>query len=46
VEVFEKKVLRRLFKPQRDEIIGGWRKLHNDGFNNLYSLLNIIIMMK
>jgi hypothetical protein len=28
--VFENKVLRRIFGPKRDEVTGGWRKLHND----------------
>jgi hypothetical protein len=28
--VFEKRVLRRMFGPKRDEVIGGWRKLHNE----------------
>jgi hypothetical protein len=28
--VFENRVLRRMFGPKRDEIIGGWRKLHNE----------------
>jgi hypothetical protein len=28
--VFENRVLRRIFGPQRDGVIGGWRKLHNE----------------
>jgi hypothetical protein len=32
--VFEKRVLRRAFGPKRDEIIGGWRKLHNEELHN------------
>jgi hypothetical protein len=28
--VFEKGVLRRMFGSKRDEVTGGWRKLHND----------------
>jgi hypothetical protein len=35
--VFEKTVLRRIFGPKRDEIIGFWRKLHNEELDNLYS---------
>jgi hypothetical protein len=27
--VFENRVLRRIFGPKRDEVVGGWRKLHN-----------------
>jgi hypothetical protein len=29
LRIFEKRVLRRIFGPKRDEIRGGWRKLHN-----------------
>jgi hypothetical protein len=35
--VFENRVLRRIFGPKRDEVTGGWRKLHNEEFHNLYS---------
>jgi hypothetical protein len=35
-----------LFGPKRDEVIGGWRKLHNDELHNLYSSPSIIIMIK
>jgi hypothetical protein len=34
LKVFENTVLRRMFGPQRDEIIGGWRKLHNEDPHN------------
>jgi hypothetical protein len=30
-------VLRRIFRPKRDEVTGGWRKLHNEELRNLYS---------
>jgi len=30
LKVFENKVLRRIFGPERLEITGEWRKLHND----------------
>jgi uncharacterized membrane protein len=30
LRVFENKVLRRIFGPKRDEVTGGWRKLHNE----------------
>jgi hypothetical protein len=29
LEVFENKVLRRVFGPKRDEVTREWRKLHN-----------------
>jgi hypothetical protein len=38
--------LRRIFGPKRDEETGGWRKLHNEGPRNLYSLPSIIRMIK
>jgi hypothetical protein len=28
--VFENRVLRRTFGLKRDEVTGGWRKLHNE----------------
>jgi hypothetical protein len=35
LRVFENRVLKRIFGPTRDEIIGGWRKLRNEEPNNL-----------
>jgi hypothetical protein len=35
--VFEKRVLRRIFGPKRDEVTGELRKLHNGELHNLYS---------
>jgi hypothetical protein len=46
LRVFENRVQRRISEPKRDKVIGGWRKLHNEGFHNLYSLPNIIGMIK
>jgi hypothetical protein len=34
--VFEKRVLRRIFEPKRDEVTGKWRKLHNE-LNDRYA---------
>jgi hypothetical protein len=28
LRVFENRVMRRIFGPKRDEVMGGWRKLH------------------
>jgi hypothetical protein len=39
-------VLRRIFGPKRDEVIGGWRKLHNGEIHNFYSSANIIRVIK
>jgi hypothetical protein len=33
-------------KPKRDEVTGGWRKLHNEEIYNLYSSPSIIRMIK
>jgi hypothetical protein len=35
--VFENRVLRRISGAKRDELTGGWRKLHNEELQNLYS---------
>jgi hypothetical protein len=32
--------------PKRDEVTGGWRKLHNEELHNLYSPPSIIRMIK
>jgi hypothetical protein len=44
--VFENRVLRRIFGPMIDEMMGDWRKLHNEELHNLYSSPNIIRMIK
>jgi hypothetical protein len=43
--VYEEKVLRRIFRPKRDKIMGGWRKFCNEELHNLYSSPNIITMI-
>jgi hypothetical protein len=35
--VFENMVLRGIFGAKRDEVTGGWRKLHTEELHNLYS---------
>jgi hypothetical protein len=35
-----------LIGPKRDEITGEWRKLHNEELNDLYSLPNILRVVK
>jgi hypothetical protein len=46
LRVFENRVLRRIFGPQRDEVTGECRKLHKGELHNLYSSPNIIRQMK
>jgi hypothetical protein len=43
--VFENRVL-RIFGPKRDEVMGGWRKIHNEELLNLYLSPSIIRMIK
>jgi hypothetical protein len=44
LRVFENKVLRGIFGSKRDEVTGGWRKLHNEDLHDLYSSSVIRIM--
>jgi hypothetical protein len=46
LRVFENRVLRRIFGPKRDEVTGEWSKLHNEELNGLYSLPNIVRVIK
>jgi hypothetical protein len=46
LRVLGNRVLRRIFGPKRDEVTGGWRKLHNEGLHNLYSSPSIIRIIK
>jgi hypothetical protein len=39
-------VLRRVFGPKRDEVMGEWRKLHSEELRDLYSLPNIARVVK
>ena len=44
--MFENIVLRRIFRPKRDEVTGEWRKLHNEELNDLYCSPNIFRVIK
>jgi hypothetical protein len=46
LRVFESWVLRRICGPKRDEVTGGWRKLHNEELHDLYSSPSIIRIIK
>jgi hypothetical protein len=44
--VFEKRVLRRIFRPKMDEVTGQWGKLHTGRLHSLYSSPDIIRQIK
>jgi hypothetical protein len=44
--VYENKVLRRIFGPKRDEVTGGWKKLHNEELFDFYFSPSIIRIIK
>jgi hypothetical protein len=46
LRVFENRGLRRVFGPRKDEVAGEWRKLHTEELNDLYSLPNIVRVVK
>jgi hypothetical protein len=46
LRVFKNRVLSRIFGPKRDEVTGGWRKLHNEELHSLYSSPSIVRMIK
>jgi hypothetical protein len=46
LRVFEYRVLGRIFGPDRDEVTGEWRRLHNEELYARYPSLNIIRVIK
>jgi hypothetical protein len=44
--VFENRVLRTIFRPKGDEVMGEWRKLLNEELRDLYSSSSIIRIIK
>jgi hypothetical protein len=43
--VFKNRVLRRIFELKGDEVMGWWRKLHNEELCDVYSLPSIVRMI-
>jgi hypothetical protein len=39
-------VLRRISGPKREEVAGGWRRLHNEELHNLYASPDIVRVIK
>jgi hypothetical protein len=46
LSIFENRVLKRIFGPKRDEVTGGWRKLHGEDLHGLYSSPSIVRVIK
>jgi hypothetical protein len=46
LRVSESRALRKIFGLKRDEMTGGWRKLHNEELHDFYSFPSIIRMTK
>jgi len=46
VKVSENRVLSRIFGPKREEVAGGWRRLHDEELHNLYASPNSIRAIK
>jgi hypothetical protein len=46
LRVFQNRLLRRIFGPKRHEVIGEWRKLHNEELSDLYYSRNIVRVIK
>jgi hypothetical protein len=46
LRVFENRVLRRIFGPKKDEVMGEWRRLHNGKLHNLYLSPDFIWQIK
>jgi hypothetical protein len=44
--VSENRVLRKIFRPKRDEVTGGLRDLHNEELNDLYRSPNTVQVIK
>jgi hypothetical protein len=46
LQVFENRVLRKIFGSKRDEVKGEWRRLHNEELYDMYSTPNIVRLIK
>jgi hypothetical protein len=42
LRVFKNRVMRRIFGPKREKMMGGWRRLYTEDLHNLYVMPSII----
>ena len=46
LELFENRMLMKIFEPKRDEVTGEWRKLHSEELTNLYTSPHVMRVVK
>jgi len=46
LRMFEKRELRKVYRPEKDEVAGERKRLHSEDFNDFCSPPNIICMIK
>jgi len=46
MRMFENRVLRKVFKPKRDEVTAEWKTLHNENLHDMYSSTITFKVMK
>jgi hypothetical protein len=46
LRVFDNRVLRRTYGSKREEVAGGWRRLHSEELHNLFVSPNVITVIK
>jgi len=44
LRMYKNRVLKRIFGPNMEEVVGGWRRLHNEELHNLYTARNIKVI--
>jgi hypothetical protein len=46
LRMFENRVLRKIFRPKREEVVGGWRTLDNEELHNMHTSPNVVRVIK
>jgi hypothetical protein len=45
LRVFENRELGGMYGPKREEMTGGWRRLHNEELHNLYASPILLLLL-